>query len=557
MPGRLSYIVVFLVLSLTLRAQSQYAGDDQVIKTASAFVQGYLGNDDLQVTGIRDIDFGEGSYMCVVSLSPEGWLLMSRDYSALPVLAFSLTGNFVIPPADMNDNRFVYLSGYEKQLMSSTAEKSSVTDRRWDPSFYFTKSASGIASVNVSPLIRVTWNQGSTWNRFCPADAAGPGGHTYVGCVAVSMAQAMSVYGAPSTGKGSNQYIHPVYGYISANFGATTYDWKNMGQATPDDNNALILYHCAVSVSMDFAPDGSGTLTSAAAATAMKSYFYYSQKMTWVKRGTDTELWKSRLDENLVGGRPIIYSGFPATGSVGHAFNIDGVFNSNYYHVNWGWSGVNNGYYTIDNLKPGTSDFTKDQAAIFNIQPYYYPTGVELSDTLVLLNQPAGKAVGKFSVTDEATDNSYSVNLECDSTFTGSVWVPDYYLDGDSLRTARVFERTDGPVDTVTFVVSDAHNNHIRTKRSLLLTASLSVPDNLFEAYFKIFPVPANDQIAVMLPAGTTGLIITDLAGNQVTRIITDSEMVTVSVSVLPSGLYIVSLSTRQGRQYSRSFVKN
>jgi hypothetical protein len=557
MSRRLSYFLLFFLLLQTLELRAQDVSDSQIIKTASAFVQGYIGNNDHRAAGVRNLDFGDGSIICVVELSPEGWLLMSRDYSAMPVIAFSLGGTFIDPPADLKDNRFVFLSGYAEQLKSSAMEKSTMTDPRWDPSFWYRKSGTATASATVSPLIRVTWNQGNGWNRFCPVDADGPGGHTYAGCVAVSMAQAMSVYGVPSRGKGSNQYLHPEYGSIYADFGATTYDWANMSPSIPDDKNALIIYHCAVSVDMDFAPDGSGTLTSAAASTAMKEFFYYSQRMAWTRRGTDTELWKSRLDTSLLAGRPIIYSGFPDVGSVGHAFNVDGVFKSNYYHVNWGWSGVNDGYYTIDNLKPGSSDFTKNQSAILNIQPYYYPTGVEMSDTLVLLSQPAGKAVGRFSIIDEADDNTYSVALECDSTFSGTEWVPDYYLDGDSLRAARTFERIDGPIDTVTFIVADAHNNHIRATRLLLLTASLSVTDHSAESDFTIFPVPASDYLVVNMPAGATILTITDLSGNRIAGINPDSERIIIPVSDLPSGLYIVSVSTRQGRHYSKAFVKN
>src|SRR5690606_31566810 len=215
-------------------------------------------------------------------------------------------------------------------------------------------------SVTVSPLIKVTWNQNSTWNRFCPADSEGPGGRVYVGCVAVSMAQAMSVFGFPVTGTGVSQYYHSKYGTISQEFSTATYKWDEMSSTLPDDNNSLLLYHCAVAVNMDFSPDGSGTLTSAAASTALKQYYFYSQRMTFIKREFfSTDRWKRMIDSSLAAGCPVIYSGFPATGSVGHAFNIDGVHNSNYYHLNWGWSGVNNGYFTIDNLKPGGSDFTK------------------------------------------------------------------------------------------------------------------------------------------------------------------------------------------------------
>jgi hypothetical protein len=540
-----------------LLLQAQDPPESQVMEVASAFIQGYLGDNGHTVVKLSYLNIGDRPDICLVELAPEGWLLMSRDYSTLPVLAFSLTGSFTGPPGDINDNRFVFLSGYARQLEAADMEKSSVTDPRWEPSFYYMKSAEVKTEATVTPIIKVTWNQGNSWNRFCPADAEGPGGHVYAGCVAVSMAQAMSVFGTPSQGKGSYQYLHPEYGNISANFGATNYNWAAMSPSVPDDNNALLLYHCAVSVGMDFSPTGSGTLTSAAASTAMKEHFYYSQKMAFTKRVTDTEVWKSRLDSSLLAGYPIIYSGFPDVGSVGHAFNVDGVHKSNYYHVNWGWSGIDNGYFTIDNFRPGGSDFTKDQTAILKIRPYYYPTGVKLSDTLVLLSLPAGRAVGKFSVIDEAVDNTYNIKLVCDSVLSGTQWIMDYYLDGDSVRAGRTFERNDGPVDTITFIVSDTHGNLIRSASLLLLTASVSVPDTDAEDSFSIFPVPVNDQIVITLPYRAEKVIITSLNGREVANIKPDSDRLVLPASDLPSGFYIVSVYTAHGRRLSKPFVKN
>lgn len=541
-----------------LLLQAQDASESHIVKVASAFVQGYLGDNEHTVATVSYLSIGDRYDICVIELTPEGWLLMSSDYSVLPVLAFSLTGSFTAPPADINDNRFVFLSGYVEQLKAVSMEKSTFSDPRWDPSFYFQKSSQTMtAEETVTPFIKANWNQGSGWNRFCPADEDGPGGHVYAGCVAVSMGQAMSVFGTPSKGKGSNQYTHPVYGSIYVDFSKANYNWDTMSLSFPDDNNAMLLYHCAVGVNMDFSPDGSGTLTSAAASTALKEFFFYSQKMAFTRRGTDTQLWKSKLDSSLLAGNPVIYSGFPGTGSVGHAFNVDGVFKSNYYHVNWGWGGVDNGYYTIDAFKPGSSDFTKDHTAIFRIQPYYYPTGMELSDTLVLLSLPAGKAIGKFSVIDEAVDNIYNIKLECDSAFTGTEWIMDYYLDGDSLRAGRTFERADGPVDTITFIISDAHGNLVRSASHLLLTASVSVPEVDNDDAFSIFPVPVTDQIMITLPYKAEKVTITSLNGHEVANVTPDSDRLTIQAANFPPGFYIVSVYTGDGRRLSKTLVKN
>lgn len=554
MLRRLSISLLFL---LPVAAGAQVVTRSQMAETANAFINGYLGSAVHKVSGIRPMSVAGGDAIFVIDLLPEGWLLMSGDYSALPVLAFSLTGTFTEPSESEKDNRFVFLSGYADQLKPSVTAKSSSRDPRWDPAYYFNKSAvASTAEVIVSPLIKVTWNQNKGWNRFCPEDPDGPGGRVYVGCVAVSMAQAMSVFGIPEHGKGARQYDHPTYGSIYADFSSATYDWANMKLAMPDDNNALILFHCAVSVDMDFSPAGSGTLTSAAAASALKEFFFFSKRIAFKKRGTNTAEWKALLDENLLAGRPIIYSGFPGTGASGHAFNIDGVFRSNYYHLNWGWTGVDDGYYTIDNLKPGSSDFTKDHTAILGIQPYYYPTDVALSDTVVLLSNPPGTAIGKFTVVDEATDNSYDIVLECDSTLTGTEWVPDYYLDGDSLRMSRSFEVSDGPADTITFIVSDAHGNNIRAARLLRLTASLAAGDGWQEDAFTVWPVPFTDRFMIELPPESNRISIRNISGAEMAGMVPESDIITISGAGWPSGIYIVTVTTARGKQHSKTIVR-
>lgn len=555
---RKPFVIFILAFLWIIPLQAQEVPDDNIRKVADAFVRAYIGDDNHFVSEITILDINGSGAVCHVKLLPEGWLLMSRDYSAMPVMAYSMTGSFIMPDADSTDNRFLFLSGYADQLQQGKMLKSDEVDPRWDPAFYYSKSGQqkGV-NVTVSPLIKVNWNQGSTWNRFCPEDSEGPGGHVYVGCVAVSMAQAMSVFSFPVSGTGVSEYFHSKYGTISQDFSTATYKWNEMSSTSPDDNNSLLLYHCAVAVKMDFSPDGSGTRTSAAAATALKDYYFYSQRMTFIKRELfSTEKWKRMIDSSLTAGCPVIYSGYPAVGSVGHAFNIDGVHSSNYYHLNWGWSGVNNGYFTIDNLKPGGSDFTKGHTAIIGIKPLYYPTDVALSDTVVLVSNPAGTAVGKFTVVDEATDNTYQITLECDSTLVGSEWVPDYYIDGDSLRMARSFESSEGPVNTVTFIVSDAHGNRLRATRLLMLTASLAAGDGEAEDAFTVYPVPFTDSFVITLPPAIIRISVRNISGTEVATITPYADRITLPASAMPPGIYIVTATTARGKQYSKTIVK-
>ena len=42
---------------------------------------------------------------------------------------------------------------------------------------------------------------------------------------------------------------------------------------------------------------------------------------------------------------------------------------SEYFHLNWGWGGSNDGNFYLSDLSPASSDFTYNQSAVINIFP--------------------------------------------------------------------------------------------------------------------------------------------------------------------------------------------
>ena len=71
-----------------------------------------------------------------------------------------------------------------------------------------------------------------------------------------------------------------------------------------NDNDAIatLMYHCGVSVNMNFGPDGSGA-QSKDVETAMRSYFGYSAAKYLERSNYQDEQWiallKSELDKEL------------------------------------------------------------------------------------------------------------------------------------------------------------------------------------------------------------------------------------------------------------------
>ena len=226
---------------------------------------------------------------------------------------------------------------------------------------------------DVTPLLSTTWNQGAYYNELCPEDNDGPNGNVWAGCVATAMAQVMKYWNYPEMGTGSHSYYHYLYGTQSANFGTTTYNWASMPNSVNNYNTsvATLFYHLGVSVDMDYGIDGSGAYSDDA-IDALTGYFQYDSgaQLLW-KSDYPVTTWNTMLRTELDNGRPLYYRG--QNPSSGHAFNIDGYQGTDYFHLNWGWSGSYNGYFYLDDMTPGSHNYNDQQAAIFNLEPILDP----------------------------------------------------------------------------------------------------------------------------------------------------------------------------------------
>lgn len=371
----------------------------------------------------------------VVNFKPEGWALVSADDRAPAILGYSSKGHFDTKEVKSLPFYF-WFKGYADQISALILSN---TPEIVHPSWTEIKTSKYTKTVEaVEPLIQVLWNQGAGWNKFCPADVNGPGGHAYAGCVAVAMAQCMSVYQHPTQGYSSHSYNHETYGTQYANFGETTYDWANMENEGATDAVALLLYHLGVSVNMGYAADGSGAMSSSVPG-AIKSYFDYSNSAQFISRAdypTEGE-WEGILIDQLSKGHPIYYSGDGGDGEAGHAFNIDGVNSNGAFHFNFGWSGSYNGYYFVTSIAPGSYNFTFNQDAVINFMPRdNTPQDISLSNSTVEEGMPTGTVVGKIIVTDETPDDTFTYDISGPIGFDGEqVSVPFAEQEGNLVTT--------------------------------------------------------------------------------------------------------------------------
>ena len=302
--------------------------------------------------------------------SGKNFIIVAADDDVYPVLAYSFESSY--RQENQSPEFEFWMSSYEKQILQ--VRKNSIkADQKistaWD--FYLNhfnphESLKG-GQKSMAPLLLSTWDQGNYYNSLCPEDPAGPGGRVWSGCVATCMAQVIYYYRYPQQGIGSHGYYSD-YGYLSADFGTTTYNYDGMQNdimARYNYDMALIQYHCGIAIDMQYSPSGSGAFMDDDANAMKNNFGYSSSTQLFYKDDYTATDWANMLKNNLDAKMPIQYAGY---GDGGHAFVCDGYQGTDFFHFNWGWGGTYNGYFYLDNLNPGYT-FNNGHQAILNSYP--------------------------------------------------------------------------------------------------------------------------------------------------------------------------------------------
>ncbi len=327
-----------------------------------------------------------------------GFVLVAADDAARPILGYSATG--AMDTANMPPALQEWLKGYQKEIDILCEAKGFPPHAEW---YALEQGITPKDTVweGVEPMLTTFWDQGYPYNGYCP-------GGSVTGCAATAQAQVMNYWKYPAFGQGSHSYTHVRYGVQQADFGHTLYDWENMPvEATASspmvekEAVALLMYHCGVSLEMDYSRDGSaaaglaGISGYASIDNSLKDYFGYSNQMRVVHKdfGYGNAEWRDMIIADLDLGHPIVYTGAAEEG--GHGFVCDGYDSRGYMHFNFGWSGRGDGYYPVDSISPGvggvggnvTYTFNMSNAALLGLVPDYR---LRVSDTLFSMNRDGG-----------------------------------------------------------------------------------------------------------------------------------------------------------------------
>ena len=327
----------FLVLTLLLSATANYA-DNVDFNAALRIARTYVNISKKAAKNLKTraaATITQQPYYVFNDDTGKGFVVVAGDDKMGEVLAYSHEAS--IDMANLNPEARYLFDSY-RQVYEELGKNKGLTTRA---------ETATKATDDVQPLLKSKWGQDYPYSKQTQ----------YVtGCVATAVAQVMYYHKWPAQGKGQESYKVTFDNTVrSADFTKSHYDWDNM---LPDYNRrnvttkqedavALLMNDVGIATNMQYTDRASST-QSYMAVRALRNYFDYDAALvTRANEGVDNFI--EIVKKELRNGFPLYISGDSRSGG-GHAWVCDGFDKEDRFHMNFGWNGQANGYYSLATL---------------------------------------------------------------------------------------------------------------------------------------------------------------------------------------------------------------
>ena len=366
-----------LILVLTLTVLASVMGRSFSLRQAQTVAGDYLMQINtrfdtrlsLNIPGGTSLSNPDAETMAYVfDLNPQGYLILSAYDCPNPLIGFSVVDNFPSMTDISEQPVYALIDGISHSLEQQVNQGQFNKPKGKDLNLDFI----------TGPYITTLWGQVNCHNSqgqlvnvtnyYTPNNYA-------PGCVAISMCLTLNYYKWPPVGQGFHSYYDGFgssTGWYEANFGETEYKWDLMLDKYNNQTFSFaqqeavgeLVFQSDVALEMDFEYNGSTSNVNRIPGAGSNYFRFYS----FYKNESSTVFW-TRLDKNVIEANPVVLA-VEGSGNIGHSVVCDGLWINNdeerYYHLNMGWWGSGNGWFTIQNtfnaggyssIPGGTLDF--------------------------------------------------------------------------------------------------------------------------------------------------------------------------------------------------------
>lgn len=304
-----------------------------------------------------------------INLDPDGFCIVAATKKTETILAYSDQGKFDINNLPIGLADWISEKIEIIQDVRSDADITIPKNPKWSThhlcapsgrvitdgssSIYGYAYGSSTTTSTYGPLLKTNWGQGYPYNYECPEWCPENNGHKLAGCVAIAAAQVVR-YWKPS----SVSYSWDDMPNSASSSTPTSYVKSNKGYSSMTH----LISELGVALHMEYGCEntGSGAMTRDIPEVLSQKYKFYNNGKYEVMETSQAE---AKIISNIKNKQPVIMNGksgvrigndvYP-TG--GHAWVCDGYkevrenqkITQQLFHMNWGWDGINNGWFTLD-----------------------------------------------------------------------------------------------------------------------------------------------------------------------------------------------------------------
>ena len=454
------FLTFIAALFLTAAAQAEKVSLQEAQEKARAFVaqQECINSNSINSGSRRSRQREE---MKVVSMQVEGlyafnlngggFVIVSGDDRTIPVLGYSTTGT--LEWDKMPENMKEWLQGYAKSI----AALADLEAKDGNPIGWNGQSLSA-AKPAIAPLMSTKWNQMEPYYNMCPiyeGEGEDKGKRCVTGCTCTATAQVMAYHkwpkeackeipelkvehwnGTVKTGEQTLEKLPPVVFQWDKMLNEYYQDETLIGTKEQQDAVAQLMRYAGQSMKMVYSPAESGA-NGFCAADALKKYFGYDQGLQIITRvHYGIAEWEDIIYNEIAAKRPVIYGGGA------HTFVVDGYNEQGLFHVNWGWGGDQDNYFSLSLLNPGSwsgtgagtsgTDYSVPQEAAIGVKPATEEQSYVQNHPLVMLAE-------EMSISDDGMTLSIPYTVHgYQSKMTGIMAMASKNVDGTWKQISKV-----------------------------------------------------------------------------------------------------------------------
>lgn len=316
-------------------------------------------------------------------LDPVGYMIVPASMELPMVLAYSLTsqadpeGWLMNVVANDLSSRMLYQPEAAKvhnreawSKLGQTQGKSALFQQWPEPG---TTPTGGWLSTN--------WTQNAPYNLLCPMDPV-TGVRSIAGCPAVAMAQIVNFHqttnGVHFTDEDDYHHVYagrnymidddystidfPSFPVLNGYLDTLQISYQN-GTELNNRDKAALTFACGVAAHQVYTSSASGTFGVDQAAAA---YLKFNFDQVVLLTDQDTNFY-NHMAQNIKDTLPVHLAVVDPAWSMGHNVVVDGYNTDEYFHLNFGWGGSNNGWYLLPEEIP--YGLTVIEGAILDIIP--------------------------------------------------------------------------------------------------------------------------------------------------------------------------------------------